>query len=117
MERYTTEQRTKIIAFYFRNQRSIVLMRRAYRRYFSVGVLPTVPTVNRLVANFRQRGSVRNLTDTGRPRMAQRDDNIQHVSCTKLSTNVVLTAHTAQNAIAVLRDIFDQSIISRNSNL
>lgn len=79
MEQYTTEQRAQIVEIYFSNQRSIVLTQRAYRRQFNVRVAPSQSTINRLVANFRQQGAVRNLPGAGRLRTVHTFDNIQVV--------------------------------------
>ncbi|XP_023311192.1 uncharacterized protein LOC111692289 [Anoplophora glabripennis] len=79
MEQYTIEQRAQIVELYFSNQRSIVLTQRAYRRYFNVRVGPSESTINRLVANFRQQGAVRNLPGAGRRRTVHTDDNIERV--------------------------------------
>ena len=79
MEQYSIEQRAQIVELYFSNQRSIVLTQRAYRRYFNVRVGPSESTLNRLVANFRQQGAVRNLPGAGRRRTVHADDNIELV--------------------------------------
>ena len=79
MEQYSIEQRAQIVELYFSNQRSIVLTQRAYRRYFKVRVGPSESTINRLVANFRQRGAVRNLPGAGRRLTVHTDDNIELV--------------------------------------
>ena len=67
MEKFNTEQRTKIIEFYFENQHSIILTQRAYRRHYNVRQAPNQTTINRLVKRFRQHGSVSDLPRTGRP--------------------------------------------------
>lgn len=79
MEQYTIEQRAQIVEIYFSNQRSIVLTQRAYRRQFNVRVAPSQSTINRLVANFREQGAVRNLPGPGRHRTVHTADNIQVV--------------------------------------
>lgn len=112
MERYTIEQRSKIVEFYFLNERSIVLTQRAYRRHFNVRTGPSVTTVNRLVANFRHHGSIRNRSGAGRPRTAHTDENIERVresveeipetSTRRRSTQLELSRRSLQRILATL---------------
>ena len=52
MEKFTTEQRVKIIEFYFENGRSIVATQRSYMRNFNVRHPPSRPAIMNLVARF-----------------------------------------------------------------
>lgn len=112
MEQYTTEQRSKLVEFYFENQRSIVLTQRAYRRFFNVRTGPSAPTINRLVENFRQHGTVRHLPCTGRPRTVHTEENIQRVvdsvqdspetSTRRRSAQLGLSRRSVQRILAAL---------------
>ena len=61
MEKFSTEQGTRIIELYFENRRSIILTQRAYRRHYNVRQAPNQITIDRLVKRFRQQGSVNDL--------------------------------------------------------
>lgn len=112
MESYTIEQRSRIVQFYYQNQQSIILTQRAYRRYFNVRFAPNRSTINRLVANFHQQGSVRNLPRSGRQRTAHTDNNIQRVlesvrdnpetSTRRRSTQLGLSRRSVQRILATL---------------
>lgn len=79
MEKFTTEQRVKIIEFYLENRRSIVLTQRAYIRHFGVRKPPCKQTIVDLVRRFQIHGSVSDLPRAGRPRSGRSQDNIQQV--------------------------------------
>jgi hypothetical protein len=79
MERFTTEQRTRTIEFYYLNQRSIILTQRAYRRHFNVRISPSEAMIRCLVNRHHQHGSVRDLPRTGRPRLSRSAENIERV--------------------------------------
>lgn len=113
MEHYTTEQRTKIIEFYFGNQRSIILTQRAYRRFFHDRNGPSEATINRLIARFRQQGAVSDLPRTGRPKTACTEENVQRVqesvhenpttSTRRRSTQLRLSRRSIQRILAKLK--------------
>ena len=67
MEKFTTEQRTKIVEFYFEFKRSIFLTQRAYRRHFNVPKAPSDFTIRRLIQRFQQYNFVSDLPRSGRP--------------------------------------------------
>ena len=122
------------------------MTQRAYRRYFNVRVGPSESTINRLVANFRQQGTVRNLPGAGRRRTVHTDDNIElvfenehgvAVSVKGVRYRTMLenflrsavenhhqvwfqrdgaTAHTTRDTMSLLRNIFGERIISRTSD-
>ena len=64
MERLSTEQRTKVVQFYFKSQHSIIQTQRSYRHFFHVRNAPSAPTIY----SFRQQGPVCDLPRAGRPR-------------------------------------------------
>ena len=68
MEKFTTEQRTKIVEFYFKFHRSIILTQRAYCRHFNARKPPSDFMIRRLIQRFQQYGSVSDLPRSGRPR-------------------------------------------------
>lgn len=63
---YMIEQRTKITEFYFENQQSIILTRRAYCHRFNIKVLAFESMIRRLVAYFQQQKPVADLSRTNR---------------------------------------------------
>ena len=65
MEKFTTEQRVKIIEFYFENGRSIVATQRSYMRNFNVRHPPSRPAIMNLVARFQEYGSVSDKPRSG----------------------------------------------------
>ena len=76
MERFSREQRTKVVQFYFESLHSIVQTSRSYRNFFHVRNAPSAPTIYRLVQRFRQQGTVCDLPRAGRPRAVRNDVNI-----------------------------------------
>ena len=68
MDCLTTEQRVKLIEFYFKNDESLVRARRAYCRHFEVRSGPSESTISRLVQKFKDSGSVHDLPRSGRPK-------------------------------------------------
>ena len=73
MERLGTEQRTKVVQFYFESQHSIIQTQRSFRN------APSAPTIYCLVQRFRQQGAVCDLPRVGRPRAVRNDMNIARV--------------------------------------
>ena len=58
MVKFTTEQRVKIIEFYFENGWSIFAMQRSYTHHFNVRHRPSRPAIMSLVMRFQEQGSV-----------------------------------------------------------
>ena len=79
MERLGTEQRTKVVQFYFESQHTIIKTQRSHRNFFRVRNAPSVPTIYRLVRRFRQQGAVSDLLRAERPREVRNDVNIARV--------------------------------------
>ena len=79
MEKFTTEQRTKIVEFYFQNQNPIIVTQRAYHRHFNVRNSRSESMIRRLIGRFQQQGSVRDLPWSERPRSVPTKKNIEHM--------------------------------------
>ena len=79
MKNFTTEQQTKIVEFYFQNQRSIILTQRAYCRYFNVRNSPSESMIRRLNGRFQKQGSVSDLPRSRRLRTIHTEENIERV--------------------------------------
>ena len=79
MQNLNTEQRTKVVEYYFSNGHSILLTQRAYRNYFNTKNAPSQTAINRLIKRFRKQGAVSDLPRSGRPRLAQNQVNIDRV--------------------------------------
>lgn len=79
MDKFTTEERVKIIEFYFENGRSIIGTQRSYMRHFNVRHPPTKPTIINLVKRFREHGSVLDKSRPGRGRSVRTAENTENV--------------------------------------
>ena len=66
MVKFTTEQRVKIIEFYFENGRSIVATQRSYMPHFNVRHCPSRPAIMSLVMRFQEQSSVNDRSRRGR---------------------------------------------------
>ena len=77
--RYTTQQRIKIIEAYFATK-SVLLTQRQCRRDLGRNNVPNRRTIERLVAKFRETGSVTDARKghSGRHRSAKVPENIQN---------------------------------------
>ena len=78
--RYTTQQRVKIIEAYFATK-TVLLTQRQCRRDFGRNNVPDRRTIQRLVAKFRETGSVTDAHKghSGRHRSAIIPENIQNL--------------------------------------
>ncbi|KAJ8957021.1 hypothetical protein NQ318_012194 [Aromia moschata] len=76
MEKYTLEQRSRIVQFYYENQHSIILTQRAHRNLFNVQKRAKAPTMYRLVQRFQEQGAIHDLPLSGRPRSVRTEENI-----------------------------------------
>ena len=79
MEKYTTEERTKIVEFYFKFHHSIILTQREYCRHFSARIPPSDFMIRRLIQRFQQYGSVSDLPRSGRPCSVRSQKNRERV--------------------------------------
>ena len=61
MDKFTNEERVKIVEFYFENRRSIIGTQRSYMHHFNVRHPPTKPTITNLVKRFQEHGYVKIL--------------------------------------------------------
>ena len=80
MDKFTTEQRVKIIEFYFENGRSIVAKQRSYMRHFNVRHPPSRPAIMNLVTRFQEHGSVSDRSRSGRGRSVRTRENTEAAS-------------------------------------
>lgn len=58
MSRLTTEERTKVVMWYYENRRSIVKTQRAFKMNFDRRSAPTPRTIREIVKRFEESGSV-----------------------------------------------------------
>ena len=79
MERHTFAQWTKIVTMFLENNRSVVLMQRAYRQFYNVHEARSRNTIYTAVRNFEGRGTVADARHTGRPRSGRSIENIARV--------------------------------------
>lgn len=79
MERYSPQQRAKIVKLYFENFSSIISTQRAFRRAYPDRRAPHGETIRRLANAFLQNGSVIDVKHTGRPRSGRSNENIELV--------------------------------------
>ena len=79
MVKFTTEQRVKIIEFYFENGRSIVATQGSYMRHFNVRHCPSRPAIMSLVMRFQEQGSVTDRSRRGRGQSVRTPENTKDV--------------------------------------
>lgn len=71
MERFTTEQRAKIVEFYFRYNCSIVAVQRSYRRFVDNGRIPSKNGIKKLISRFQETGTTAEKPRCGRPKTSR----------------------------------------------
>ena len=79
MDKFTNEERVKIIEFYFENRRSIIGKQRSYLRHFNVRHSPTKPTIINLVKRFQEHGFVGDRSRPGRSRSERTPGKTENV--------------------------------------
>lgn len=80
MERYTPQERGIIVSIFLRNNSSVVLAQREFRRRFPGRPTPTAQTLRRLATNLEEYGTTRDVAKSGRPRSARSAENIAAVA-------------------------------------
>lgn len=80
MDHYTPIQRAQIVEFYIKNNRSIVLTQREFKRVSGIRKKVSENTVRRLFAKFQSGGTLGNLPKPGRSCPARNKRNIDRVS-------------------------------------
>ncbi|CAB3238242.1 unnamed protein product [Arctia plantaginis] len=80
MERYTHQERGTIVSIFLRNNASVVLAQREFRRRFPGRPAPTAQTLRRLATNLEEYGTTRDAAKSGRPRSARSAENIAAVA-------------------------------------
>lgn len=116
MERYTIAQRTKIVTMFFENNQSVVLIQRAYRRFYNVC---QAPSRNILVRNF-EREIVENVRRTGRSHSGRSMENIERVresvanqpqtSTRRRSAKLTTSCHSLQRILSKVLHLFPYKI-------
>lgn len=79
MNRYTPQQRAAIVTIYIKNNSSIILTQREFRRRYRNQKAPTAQTIRRLASRFEQSGTTIDARRPGRPRSSRTADNIDLV--------------------------------------
>lgn len=143
MEKYNLEQRSKIVQFYFENQHSIILTQRAYRNFFNVRncriwgtenpraivqhqmhpVRCTVwcgVTSKRIIGPYFFENGEGDAVNVDGPQYRTMIENFLRQEVENRQAMWFqqdgATTHTARQTMALLREIFDDRIISRFSN-
>ena len=80
MNRYTLEQRAKILEIYFRCNGSVTAVQRNYRNISGNRTSPSKKCIKTLVSKFRETGSTTDRKRCGRPRTIRNDASIQLVA-------------------------------------
>ncbi|CAB3262266.1 unnamed protein product [Arctia plantaginis] len=80
MEQYTHQERGTIVSIFLRNNSSVVLAQREFRRRFPGRPAPTAQTLRRLATNLEEYGTTRDAAKSGRPRSARSAENIAAVA-------------------------------------
>ena len=78
-ERLGTEQRTKVVQFYFESRHSSIQTQRSHRNFFHVRNAPSASTIYRLVQRFRRQGAVCDLQRARIPRAVRNGVNVARV--------------------------------------
>lgn len=90
-EKITTEERVKIVEFFFESQKSVVSTQRKFRRHFHKRNAPARTTIMAIVRRFQTSGSIDDQKRTGRPLTARTETNKRRVSRSvrrKLETSI-----------------------------
>jgi len=95
MEKYTPQQRAKVVEFFSAKKHSIVETQRAYRSHFNTVHCPSRSAISRIIQRFRSQGSVTDLPRSGRPRTIQ---NVATIDLVKSSVAENATVSTRQRA-------------------
>jgi Helix-turn-helix domain (DUF4817) len=80
MERYTPQERGKIVSIFLRNNSSVILAQREFRRQFPGRPAPTAKTFRRLATRLEETGNTRDVARRGRPRTSRSQENIAAVT-------------------------------------
>ena len=75
MSKYSTEERTLIVQWYFESHGSNSETQRCYRRHFNTRDSPSVNAIKGIISLFQEQGAVCDLPRSGRPRTARNDEN------------------------------------------
>lgn len=79
MERYTVEQRVIIVETFYENQRSLITTQRQLRAAFGRDHVPSTKGIQKLIAKFKETGSVQDKKVPVRPRAGRSAENVQRV--------------------------------------
>ena len=77
MSRLTTDERTKLVGWYFENHKSVVNTQRAYKRNFKTRDAPTSRTIREVVKRFQEKGTVAYRERCGPPKSVRTPQNIE----------------------------------------
>lgn len=80
MNRFTPQERGIIVSIFLRNNSSVVLTQREFRRRFPGRPTPTGQTLRRLATRLEETGTTRDLPKAGRPRSSRSAENITAVA-------------------------------------
>ena len=118
--------RSFVVETFFTNNGSITATQRLFRTHFKLGRRDPVPSRNTIllwIKNFRKNGSVLKGRSTGRPRTYTTPENamavkasVQH-SPQRCFQQDGATAHTSQNAIKILKEMFPNHLISMRGDI
>ena len=78
MNKFTTEERVKILEFYFEKKHSTILTQRFFMRHFNVRHSPTKPTKINLVKHFPEQDSFANRSQPGQGLSVCTTENVWH---------------------------------------
>ena len=82
MERWSAQQRAFVLETFFKNNESVIVTQRAFRRHFSVHRNDSVPSRNTIllwVANFREMASALKKIPPGKQRTVRTPENVERV--------------------------------------
>lgn len=80
MNRFTPQERGISVSIILRDNSSVVLAKREYRRRFPGRPTPTKQTLRRLATRLEETGTTRDVPKAGRPRSSRSTENIAVVA-------------------------------------
>lgn len=96
MSRYSTEERTLIVQWYFESHGSISETQLSYRRHFNTREAPSKNTIHGIVSRFQEQGAVCDLPKSGRAFTARTVENQRELQRSLEENSSVSTRRRSQ---------------------
>ena len=99
MSKYSTEERTLIVQWYFESHGSNSETQQCYR-HFNTRDAPSVKAIKGIISRFQRQGAVCDLPRSGRPRTARNDENREELERSLEENPSVSTRRSQQMGIS-----------------